>query len=99
MDRQSHGRCPVSRRTAAALLEQLATADLEGAACAGSGVEFIDPAPSDVDALVRAWCHRCVVVGRCRAIGDQLAPFKKHGAIYGARYYAADEPAEGWAVA
>lgn len=74
----------------------------EDAACAGAftrGDELVDPDPAEVGRLIRDYCHRCPVVGRCREQGDALAPFKKYGAIYGARYYAPGEPVEGWEVA
>jgi hypothetical protein len=75
--------------------------NLDGAACAGAfagGAEFVDPDPGDVELLIRAYCHRCVVVGRCREYGDSLAPHKVPS-IYGARFYGKAEPLDGWEVA
>ena len=87
-----------ARSSAADLAAALLGIDLEGAACAGASVEFVDPSPMDVDVLIRDYCHRCPVAGRCREFGDSLAPFK-HGVIYGARWYQASEPVDGFEVA
>jgi hypothetical protein len=78
-------------------LIEAALAIPEGAACAGSGVEFVDPDPSDAPDIVRTWCWKCPVVGPCRSIGDQLAPHR-HPVIFGARLFDAGEPVDGWAA-
>lgn len=88
----------MSRRTAADLAAALLGVDLDGARCAGSGREFVDPSPIDVDDLIREWCWRCPVVGRCRAAADELAPFD-FLTVMGARAYAKGEPVDGFEVA
>ena len=61
---------------------------LEGAACSGAPVEFVDVRQEDAENLVRSWCWQCTTTGRCRAVGDALAPHE-HGTVMGGRYYAA----------
>lgn len=63
-----------------------------------SGVEFVDPPPLEVDGIIREFCWRCPVVGACRTFGDDNAPHR-HAVIYGARFYAEREPADGWEIA
>lgn len=70
----------------------------EDAACRDawrSRMEFVEPPPSDVDDLIRTYCWACPVVGACRTFGDETAPHK-HAVIFGARYYAAGEPVDGY---
>jgi hypothetical protein len=68
---------------------------LEGAACAGTAASFVDVTTDEADELRRAFCWHCIVVGRCREVGDHLAPHA-WPSLYGARLYATGEPAEGW---
>lgn len=63
-----------------------------------SGVEFVDPSPTEADDIIRSFCWRCPVVGACRTFGDETAPHR-HAVIYGARYYAEREPVDGWEIA
>ena len=76
----------------AALLGDVA---LEGAACAGTGVEFVDVTETHAAHVIRSHCFHCPVVGRCRETGDALAPHAV-ASIYGARFYSAREPVDGW---
>ena len=68
------------------------------AACAGVTEEFIDVAPIDARRILDAYCLAgCDVIAACRRLGDQGAPYK-YPVIYGGRYYATDEPADGWEI-
>jgi hypothetical protein len=68
---------------------------LEGAACAGSDAPFVDVTDDQALEVIRAYCWRCPAVGRCRAVGDALSPHD-FASVFGARYYASGEPADGW---
>jgi hypothetical protein len=70
----------------------------EDAACAGAPEEFVDPDPATADELIRRYCHRCSVVGHCRAQGDADAPHP-WPVVMGARHYSKAEPVDGWEVA
>ena len=61
---------------------------LDGAACTGAPSEFVDVLEVDAEQLVRAYCYRCTVVGRCREVGDALMPHA-HPSVYGGRLYRA----------
>ena len=48
--------------------------------------------------ILDAYCLAgCDVIAACRRLGDQGAPYK-YPVIYGGRYYATDEPADGWEI-
>jgi hypothetical protein len=70
---------------------------LDGAACAGSNAPFVDVTDAQALEVIRAYCWRCPAVGRCRAVGDALAPHE-WPSVFGARHYASGEPVDGWDV-
>jgi hypothetical protein len=84
-----------NRTTTALEVDDLVDDWREGAACLGCRAEFVDVPADLARGLVESWCWRCPVVGRCRELGDRLAPHPWRS-VYGARVYAAGEPADGW---
>ncbi len=68
---------------------------LDGAACAGNTAPFVDVTDDQARTVIERLCWRCVVVGRCRGVGDALAPHE-FASVYGARHYGKGEPAAGW---
>lgn len=65
-----------------------------------NGDEFVDVGDEETARdLIRRYCWVCPVVGMCREVAEQGAPYRLYDYVAGARHYRKGEPVDGWEVA